>query len=79
MIEFEFRVKTEKATPEELEALTKGGELLRCLCGKEVDLFDAYLRNYGREYAEGLAKFERLAIEGYLYQKVRGRLDETTR
>ena len=74
MIEFEFKLKTDKATPEELAALAKGGELLRCLCGKEVDLFDAYLRQYGREYADGLAKFERLAIEGYLYQKVRGHI-----
>ena len=79
MIEFEFKLKTDKATPEELEAIAKGGELLRCLCGKEVDLFDAYLRQYGREYADGLAKFERLAIEGYLYQKARGHIDATTR
>ena len=56
--------------------VSKGGEPLRVLCRKEVDLFDAYLKSQGGEWADGLAKFERLAVEGYLYQKIRGHLDE---
>lgn len=56
-------------------AVANGGPQLRDLCRKEVDLFDQYLRSYGQEYAGGLAKFERLAIEGYIYQKIRGRVD----
>jgi hypothetical protein len=60
--------------PEAAAAVANGGQQLRDLCQKEVDLFDAYLRSYGKEYAGGLAKFERSAIEGYLYQKIRGRV-----
>jgi len=28
------------------------------------------------DYADGLVKIERLAVEGYLYQKLRGHIDE---
>jgi hypothetical protein len=66
-----------KGTAEELEALCNGGGPLRSLCQKEVEIFDQYLRSYGRGYEDGLARFERYAIEGYLYQKIRGHLDET--
>jgi hypothetical protein len=52
----------------------KGGEPLRVLCREEVDIFEAYLRTQ-EGYTDGLANFERLAIEGYLYQKIRGRLN----
>jgi len=61
--------------PEVASTVANGGPQLRDLCQKEVDLFDAYLRSYGKEYAGGLSKFERSAIEGYLYQKIRGRVD----
>ena len=61
--------------PQLAEQVRDGGPSLRSLCQKEVDAFDAYLRRYGAEYAEGLAKFERLAIEGYIYQKIRGHLE----
>lgn len=54
----------------------KGGKPLRDLCRKEVEIFDAYLRSQGGEWVDGLAKFERLAVEGYLYQKIRGHLNE---
>ena len=54
---------------------SKGGKPLRDLCRKEVEIFDSFLRTQ-EGYRDGLAKFERLAIEGYLYQKIRGRLDE---
>lgn len=55
-------------------AIRDGGEQLRQIVSAEVDRFDAYLRNFGHEYVEGLARFERLAVEGYIYQKLRGRL-----
>lgn len=63
-------------TAEELEVVAKGGEPLIALCRNEVDNFDRKLRAFGHEFSDGLAKFERLAIEGYLYQKLRGHLDE---
>lgn len=56
--------------------VVNGGEALRDLCRKEVEDFDSYLRRFGNEYSGGLSKFEKLAVEGYLYQKIRGRLDE---
>jgi hypothetical protein len=58
------------------KTIFKGGTPLRDLCQKEVDLFEDYLRTQ-EGYTDGLAKFLRLAIEGYLYQKIRGRLNET--
>jgi hypothetical protein len=62
-------------SPEDAEEIAKGGEPLRTLCRKEVDCFDAYLRAVGGDYKEGLARFERFAVEGYLYQKLRGHFD----
>ena len=59
-------------------AVANGGEPLRDLCRKEVDNFDQYLRKFGEDYRDGLSKFERLAIEGYIYQKLRGRVDNPT-
>ena len=65
--------------PEEEETLSKGGDPLRSLCRKEVESFDAFLRNWaaedpaGGEYQEGLAKWELRVIEGFLYQKIMGR------
>lgn len=50
-------------------------DTLRSVCSKEVDRFDAYLKKYGGDYVDGLARFERLAIEGFLYQAIRGHLD----
>lgn len=63
------------ADPDLAEKVANGGVPLRDLCRQEVDKFDTYLRGYSDEYVEGLARFERLAIEGYIYQKVRGRFD----
>ena len=65
-----------EASDAERELLAKGGDPLRDLCRKEVDAFDEYLRNYGGDYGQGLARFERFAVEGFLYQKIRGHLDE---
>jgi len=47
---------------------------LRALCRKEVDRFEAELRKHP-DYSDGLVKIERFAVEGYLYQKLRGHLD----
>ena len=48
---------------------------LRALCRKEVEAFEATMRKHP-DYADGLVKIERLAVEGYLYQKLRGHIDE---
>lgn len=48
---------------------------LRSLCQKEVNLFDSYLRRTDPQFRDGLSRFERLAVEGYIYQKARGHLD----
>jgi carbonic anhydrase len=50
---------------------------LRALCRKEVERFEVVLREHPA-YRDGLVKIERLAVEGYLYQTLRGHLDETT-
>lgn len=57
-------------------AVANGGQPLRDLCRQEVRNFDRYLREkVGGEYAAGLSRFERLAIEGFLYQKIRGHIE----
>lgn len=48
---------------------------LRALCQKEVEHFEKVLQEHP-DYRDGLVKIERLAVEGYLYQKLRGHLDE---
>lgn len=53
-----------------------GGDPLKDLCRKEVERFHEYLVKFGGDYKEGLSKWERWAIEGYLYQKIRGHIDE---
>jgi hypothetical protein len=55
--------------------LDGGPDQLRSLCRKEVDRFDEYLRRTDPQFRDGLARFERLAIEGYIYQKAKGHLD----
>lgn len=76
MITFTLVPDISQATKEEVSALSNGGEPLRVLCRKEIESFSAYLMEYGGDYAEGLARFEQFAIEGYLYQKLRGHLDD---
>ena len=50
---------------------------LRDLCRKEVDRFESVMRQHP-DYQDGLVRIERLAVEGYLYQKVRGHIDAET-
>jgi hypothetical protein len=71
------------ADPELAQAVQAPGDLsedhrqaLLALCRKEVDAFDRHLRVHGGVYANGLAPFERNVLEGFIYQKARGRLDE---
>ncbi len=69
-----------------LEAEKGNKEPLRALCRKEVERFEAYLREFGaradnhmdHDWVHGLARFEKLVVEGYIYQKVRGHIDATT-
>jgi len=67
---------------DEKESLTNGGGPLLDLCQKEVDSFDQYLKQWGssypegsmeRDFADGLAQWERTVVAGYLYQKALGR------
>lgn len=65
---------------EELQEATdaaRGGNSgpLRDLCRKEVERFEAVIRKHPA-YKDGLVRIERLAVEGYLYQKLRGHVDE---
>ena len=47
---------------------------LRGLCQKEVARFEGMLRQHP-DYSDGLVKIEKFAVEGYLYQKLRGHID----
>lgn len=62
--------------PKLRESVADGGQPLIDLCRKEADTFDTYLRECGIPlYEDGLARWEREALTGYLYQKIRGRLE----
>lgn len=61
------------------EVLKAGSDQLRSLCRNEVNAFEAYVQRTDPQFRDGLARFERLAIEGYLYQKVKGHLDANTK
>lgn len=56
------------------EEASKGNAApLRALCRKELEAFEAVMRKHP-DYADGLVKIEKLAVEGYLYQKLRGHI-----
>jgi hypothetical protein len=60
-----------------LEEANKGNALpLRALCQKEVACFETSIRQHP-DYKDGLILIERRAVEGYLYQKLRGHIDAT--
>jgi hypothetical protein len=46
---------------------------LRALCRNEVEAFETWIRGHP-DYSDGLVRIERLAVEGYLYQKLRGHI-----
>jgi len=58
------------------ERIESDSAYLRDLCRKEASRFDEYLRTTDPQFRDGLAKFELLAVEGYLYQKAKGHIDE---
>ena len=77
-----FNAKIQVCMPSEKEfdaaiaAAEKGvGEPLRGLCRKEVERFETYLKKSDPWFADGLARVEKIAIEGYIYQKLRGHVD----
>jgi hypothetical protein len=72
----QIRMSSEDDFNAAIAAAEKGvGDSLRGLCRKEVERFELYLKKSDAWFSEGLAPFERLAIEGYLYQKLRGHMD----
>ena len=83
MSTFNAEIKIPVSSEEELKtALTSAdkGEIapLRGLCRKEVDRFESYLKRSDPEFHEGLVRIERMAIEGYLYQMLRGHVSDTS-
>jgi hypothetical protein len=68
----------EKELQEALASAEQGNPSpLRLLCRKEVECFEAAIKQHPH-YADGLVLIERRVIEGYLYQKLRGHLDAST-
>ena len=57
------------------EQVAAGGSPLLALCRKEVESFESMLRQHP-DYRDGLTKIERSAIEGYIYQKLRGHVPD---
>ncbi len=58
------------------EAAQKGNSgPLRALCQKERERFEAVIKRHP-DYSDGLVMIEQRAVEGYLYKKLRGHLDE---
>jgi hypothetical protein len=47
---------------------------LRALCRQEVERFEMAVRVHP-DYRDGLVMIEKRAVEGYLYQKIRGHID----
>ena len=59
-----------------MEASGQGNkEPLKVLCQKEVDRFEQYIQRFDPQFSDGLVRIEKMAITGYLYQKLRGHLD----
>ncbi len=58
-----------------LEQANKGkSDPLRALCQKEVARFERAAQQHPA-YRDGLVIIEKRAVEGYLYQKLRGHID----
>jgi hypothetical protein len=73
-IELEFPISPDEFA-EAMEAAGRGNARpLRDLCQKERERFETVVRQHPH-YSDGLVTVERLAVEGYLYQKLRGHLD----
>jgi hypothetical protein len=74
-IELEFPF-SEAELRSALQAVEETGKPtpLRVLCQKEVSRFEATAKQHP-DYADGLVQIERFAVEGYLFQKLRGHID----
>jgi hypothetical protein len=69
---------SEEALRTALEYADRGkAEPLRSLCQKEVERFERAVSQHP-SYKDGLVVIERRAVEGYLYQKLRGHVDAST-
>lgn len=74
--EIKIPVSSEDALKGALAAADKGNSgPLRSLCQKEVERFESYLKGVNPDFHEGLVRIEKLAIEGYIYQQIRGHVD----
>ena len=74
-IDFPFSEAELRNAIETVKDTGKSGPL-RVLCQKEVERFDATARQHP-DYADGLVRIERFAVEGYLVQKLLGHVDAT--
>lgn len=72
---FDFPFSEAELTHAQAAARQGNAGPLRLLCQKEVSRFEAQMREHP-DYSDGLVRIERLAVEGYLYQKLRGHIDE---
>lgn len=70
---FELPFTESELTSAQAEATRGNAGPLRDLCQKEVAAFEVCIRQHP-DYTDGLVRIERLAVEGYLYQKLRGRI-----
>lgn len=73
-VELEFPW-TEEELSSAIEAVRSSGKSdpLRSLCRKEVEHFERVIMHHP-DYSDGLVKIERLAVTGYLVQKLLGNL-----
>jgi hypothetical protein len=73
-IELEFPISPDEFYEAMEEAKRGNARPLRDLCQKERERFEVVVQKHPH-YADGLVVVERLAVEGYLYQKLRGHID----
>lgn len=59
--------------PKVAKEVANGGDPLKDLCRKECDLFEKVMQEQDSTFGP-LASFERMALQSYLYQKIRGRI-----
>jgi len=60
--------------PEVARQVANGGDPLKSLCREEADKFERLMQADDADFGK-LTHFERAAVQSYLYQKIRGRLD----
>ena len=76
--EIEFQDFTEQELDEARQAAVQGNAgPLKVLCRKEVARFEDLMKRHP-DYVDGLVQIERFAVEGYIYQKLRGHVDASS-